>query len=229
MGTASNTKQRIIELLQSTGRDGITELIAWMEENSFFTSPASTKFHGCYEGALADHSLGVYNLLSGYVASTNIDAVDRPGQKPYPVAEANIIIAALLHDVCKAGAYLGTSKPYQWNKVFSGKGHASYSIERIQALIELEPVEEVMIRFHMGFYGLKELYEPGSWDYKANAEYSIKADHSNDKQNMSKEEKDADKAKRFCKTMRNAWYHQPICKLMYFCDEIESLQAKANE
>ncbi len=225
----TETKKTIISLLMSTGRDGIAKLINWLDVNGFFISPASTKFHGSYAGGLADHSLGVFNLLlSGYVSTTNLAAVDRPGQKPYQITDANIIIAALLHDICKVGAYLGTEAPYKWNKEHA-KGHAILSIDIIKGFIDLDPIEEMIIRYHMGIYGLKEYYEPGSWDYKTNAEYNLKADHSNDKPNMSKEEKEADKAARFGKTLRNAWFHQPICKLMYFCDEIETMQAKATE
>ena len=82
-----------------------------------------------------------------------------------------------------------------------------------------------MIRYHMGIYGLNELYEPDSWEFKAGAEYPLRGDHSKD-ESMSKEE--SQKA-RYGKSLRNAWYHNPICKLMYFCDEIATLEEKANE
>ena len=34
-----------------------TEFCDWLEYNNFFTAPASTKYHGNYEGGLFDHSL----------------------------------------------------------------------------------------------------------------------------------------------------------------------------
>ena len=36
---------RIKELLKNTGREGIDDLISYMEENDFFTSPCSTRYH----------------------------------------------------------------------------------------------------------------------------------------------------------------------------------------
>jgi len=41
---------------------------------------------------------------------------------------------------------------------------------------------------------------------------------------MSKEE--SQKA-RYGQSLRNAWYHNPICKLMYFCDELATFEEKA--
>ena len=35
--------------------------------------------------------------------------------------------------------------------------------------------------------------------------------------------------KRYGKSMANAWYHNPICKFMYFCDEIETITDKMNK
>lgn len=57
-------KERFIELLRSTKREGIEELIAWLETTDFYIAPASTRFHGNYEGGLLEHSLNVYDLLN---------------------------------------------------------------------------------------------------------------------------------------------------------------------
>ena len=39
-----------VELLRTTNRDGIEELIRYLqEETDFFTAPASTKYHGAFE------------------------------------------------------------------------------------------------------------------------------------------------------------------------------------
>ena len=43
---------------------------------------------------------------------------------------------------------------------------------------------------------------------------------------MTREES---KAARYGKSMANAWYHNPIVKMMYFCDEIATLEEKAKE
>lgn len=56
-------KNKIIELLKTVNRDGIDKLIEWLEKTDFFTSPASTKYHGNFEGGLAEHTYLVYTLL----------------------------------------------------------------------------------------------------------------------------------------------------------------------
>jgi hypothetical protein len=101
----------------------------------------------------------------------------------------------------------------------------------------------MMIRFHMGVYGLREFYEPGGWEAKTHVEYEIgsiadfiqdvfggpeyplRGDHSKD-YGLSKEES---KKLRYGKSLRNAWYHNPIVKVMYFCDELATLEEKGKE
>ena len=221
MTIVTNTEEYIRALLESTDREGMGGLVGHMMAQGFFTSPASTKFHGCYEGGLAKHSLGVFNLLKMEAGFMKLGAIASPGQKPLPFDENSIIIAALLHDICKVGAYVGDEKPYKWNKQ-QPKGHARLSIERIKGFIALKEIEEMMILFHMGIYGVNEFYADGSWQ---TGEYALRGDHSKDK-TISKE--DSQKA-RYGKSLANAWFHNPICKLMYFCDELATLREKALE
>jgi 23S rRNA maturation-related 3'-5' exoribonuclease YhaM len=56
-------KNEIINLLRYTEREGIENLINYMEENEFFTSPCSCQYHLCYPGGLAEHSLNVYTTM----------------------------------------------------------------------------------------------------------------------------------------------------------------------
>ena len=82
-----------VELLRTTNRDGIEELIRYLqEETDFFTAPASAKYHGAFESGLLMHSINV-------CAELNLD----PNSKVYP--SETIIIVALLHDICKANFY----------------------------------------------------------------------------------------------------------------------------
>ena len=219
----TNTEERIRALLESTKREGMDTLIGYLITEGFFAAPASTKFHGCYIGGLAHHSLRLRDLVM-FHSGLKLDAVVLPGQKPLPISEDNITIATLLHDICKIGAYVGTEKPYKWNKQ-QPKGHALLSIARIEEHIELVEIEKLMIMYHMGVYGLCEFYEEGSWEFKSSAEYHIRGDHVATKA-MSKEES---QAFRYGKSLRNAWYHNPICKIMYFCDEIATMEEKSKE
>ena len=213
-------KEKFRVLLQTTNREGIDKLYDWLVAEGFFEAPASTKYHGCFSGGLASHSFRVYELLTEHNKALKPNVARGNGQKPLPVEPENIIIAGLLHDVCKIGAYIGDEKPYKWNRQ-QPKGHALLSIERIKKHIELTEVEEMMIKYHMGVYGLNEFYEEGDWQ---TGEYPLRGDHSQDP-NMTKEES---KKARYGKSLANAWYHNPIVKLMYFCDELATLEEKAD-
>lgn len=213
-----NVKDKIIELLIGTVRRGIESLIKYLEDGGFFEAPASTRYHGAYAGGLAAHSLRVYVLLIK-LCPTNICDATGAGQNPLPLDCDSLVIASLLHDVCKMGAYIGTEKPYKWNKQ-QPKGHALLSLERIKKHIKLTELEELMIKYHMGVYGLNEFYDEDDWQ---TGEYPLRGDHANDKE-MSKEES---KKARYGKSMANAWYHNPIVKVMYFCDELATLEEKA--
>ena len=54
------TTSRRIELFEGLIGDKISnEFKRWLTDNGFFTAPASTKYHGAYEGGLLDHSYEV--------------------------------------------------------------------------------------------------------------------------------------------------------------------------
>jgi len=216
-----NTKDTIITLLEGTKREGMEKMVNWLIENGFFESPASTKYHGCYNGGLADHSLRLYELVHEWNSKLKLDEVTMPGQKPFKIEVENVIVATLLHDICKTGAYLGDANPYRWNKSHPD-GHALLSIAMAKRCIELKPIESMMIRFHMGIYGLHEFYERGSWQAK-NGEYNLRGDKAAC-EGMSKEE--SQKA-RYGKSLANAWFHNPITKIVYFCDELSTFESRA--
>ena len=107
-------KERFIELLRSTGRQGIEEVINYLEESGFFTAPASTKYHLSYEGGLMEHCMNVYNMA---IAMRGPIVAMKP-EMDEKLPEKSIIIAALLHDICKANIYKKTQK---WNKNDQGQ------------------------------------------------------------------------------------------------------------
>ena len=92
-------KEEFLNLLKSIQREGIEKLIAYLEKTDFFKAPASSRFHGNYEGGLLEHSLNVYHLLKEKVA-----------QKPYSevisASDDTIILITLLHDICKTNYYV---------------------------------------------------------------------------------------------------------------------------
>ena len=89
-------KEEFLNLLRQVKRDGIEDLINFLEKSDFSTAPASTRFHGNHEGGLVEHSLKVYEILKHKVEHC-IKDIDIP--------EESIIIIGLLHDICKTNFY----------------------------------------------------------------------------------------------------------------------------
>ena len=177
-------KVRFIELLRSTGRQGIEEVINYLEKSGFFTAPASTKHHLSFEGGLMEHSLNVYDMamaLRGPIVAM------KP-EKEEKLAEKSIIIAALLHDICKANIY---KKAKKWNKNDLGQweqydayetdysrmpvGHGEKSVIMLLSLgLKLTLDETVAIRWHMGAWDLAfQSYEAKSNISEAGNRYPL--------------------------------------------------------
>ena len=140
------------ELLLSTKRKGIIELIDWLDKSDFKVAPASTKYHSNHEGGLLEHSLNVYRE-----SIRQKDLIDL-----FKVPIDSIIIASLLHDICKTNYYkmdvrnvkkngAWVQEPFYSVDDFFPIGHAEKSIIILQQFIQLNEVEIAMIRNHMGF------------------------------------------------------------------------------
>ena len=156
METREEIKERILWLLRTTNRDGIEDLIRYLETSDFFTAPASTKYHCNYEGGLAEHSLNVYRNLSELVKGKDFKS-------------DTLIICALLHDICKTFFYITemrnkkvngnwVQEPYFTVKDEMPLGHGEKSCLIISEYIKLTKEEIYAIRWHMGLGEPKENY-----------------------------------------------------------------------
>lgn len=168
-------KERFIELLRSTKREGIEKLIDFLEKTDFFTAPASTRFHMSCEGGLLQHSLNVYDALIGRMQ------LQEDGEYHYIVSGKSIAsfslgtltVVALLHDICKTGFY---AIEYRNKKIYSDTGskrdaagrfnwevvptytindknpygHGEKSVMMIEEFVKLSMEERYAIRWHMG-------------------------------------------------------------------------------
>lgn len=161
-----NLKNQFIELLKSTKREGIEDLIKFLEKSDFFTAPSSTRFHGAYKGGLLVHSLNVYNEFiklkeSGVFPLENVKD------------ETSYILCPLLHDICKTYFYAEDTRNVknketgQWEQVpyytVDDKipyGHGEKSVMMIEQYIKLLPYERFAIRWHMGAYSGQQ-----DWNY----------------------------------------------------------------
>lgn len=107
-----SNKAEFIALINSITREFSKErLIDWLENKSdFFTAPATTKYHGSYEGGLCEHSLNVYyalrNLNYGYMPELiRTEEEIKQGIHKYKYDEDTLKIVGLLHDISKVNYY----------------------------------------------------------------------------------------------------------------------------
>lgn len=158
-------KEQFIQIYtENIKRDGSDKLLEFLEKSDFFTAPASTRFHGAYEGGLLQHSLNVYECLVDFLARPRV----KERYKLNPTAET-MAITALLHDVCKVNFYTvqmrnsKNDKTGQWEKIpfyaIDDKlpyGHGEKSVYMISGFMRLSREEAMAIRWHMGFSGIED-------------------------------------------------------------------------
>jgi len=160
MNTIAESKTRFIELLNSVKRKGIDRLIEWIQGTDFFTAPASTRFHGAYEGGLVEHSLNVYDAYIRLFGD-NEESTE------------SITLRTLLHDLCKSGFYITEmrnrkNEQGKWEQApfytIDDKfpyGHGEKSVFMIERFIRLTTNEALAVRWHMG--GFDESTRGGSY------------------------------------------------------------------
>lgn len=159
-------KEEFESLLRSTKREGMDYVIEDLEKGGFFEAPASAGHHLNIPGGLCQHSLNVCHAgLMIYDGLKNLDAASA-GE----VKRESVIIATLLHDVCKTDIYKHTIKKHknklgQWEDAegynVSYKnfpmGHGEKSvIMLLLSGLDLQDDEMLAIRWHMGAWGLNQ-------------------------------------------------------------------------
>ena len=151
-----NNKNLFIKLYnENIQRAGSKELLEWLEKTDFFIAPASTKYHGAYDGGLCEHSINVFYAIKN-ILSTNNEVENMH------TAET-IAIVSLLHDLCKVQYYKKGTRNVKdpdtgkWNAVEIFEvdekfpyGHGEKSVVLIQAFMKLSIEELISVRFHMG-------------------------------------------------------------------------------
>lgn len=128
--------------------------ISILASMGYFSAPASLTHHGQQEGDLYLHSKTVSRLLEEFTENNHL-AWERP-QSPR--------IIGLFHDLCKTGEY-ERKPPASGNGYIRSKdillpGHGEKSVMMAQQLLKLTGEEILCIRYHMGAYEGKEI-----WDY----------------------------------------------------------------
>ena len=159
-----DNKERFIELLRGTGREGVENTIIHLGELGFFEAPASSRFHLNQPGGLLWHSLNVCKVAMG-VRDMMID-MDSSLVERLPVE--SVVIASLLHDTCKADIYRPATKVrknkfgiwvptpgYDVDHSNFPLGHGEKSvIVLLRAGLKLTDDEIMAIRWHMHAWDL---------------------------------------------------------------------------
>lgn len=164
-------RERFIEIFKrDIKREGADKLLDFLMSDNcdFFRAPASTRYHGAYEGGLLEHSLNVYDNLVDYLARNRVKDVFG-----FEYSAESIAIAALLHDLCKVNFYVESTRNVKENGVWKSVpyytiddrlpyGHGEKSVYIASGYMRLTRDEAFAIRYHMGFSGTEDKNSIGS-------------------------------------------------------------------
>lgn len=159
-------KERFLEIYQNNiRRDGADRLLEYIQStgSDFFIAPASTRFHGSFEGGLLAHSLNVYDCLTDYLSRGRCSEIYR-----MTYTDETVATVALLHDICKVNIYKTEMRntknaqgewvkmPYYTIDDPLPYGHGEKSVYIINGFMRLTREESFAIRYHMGFSGIED-------------------------------------------------------------------------
>ena len=131
----STNKEKFINALSRTGREGIDKVLRRLEDLGFYEAPASTKFHLSRKGGLLEHSLNVYEAALGLWEQAIRESI-LSRKKPDGYWEK----------------YLGYTADYNAGLPL---GHGEKSVIMLLSWgLELKPEEMMAIRWHMTAWDL---------------------------------------------------------------------------
>jgi len=131
------------------------DMIEYLMAYGFFTAPASTKYHGNYEGGLLEHSYMVTKFLLTLTQDNHL--IWHKSRSPY--------IVGMFHDLCKIDQYrhpasdlvvdgmlLPDPSKWEYNPDTLLKGHGDKSVMLLSQFYTLTEEEIMCIRYHMGAF-----------------------------------------------------------------------------
>lgn len=165
-----DNKKYVVDRLLATKREGMEDLVDYMDEIGFFSAPCSGGNHLCCEFGLVHHTRNVI------MAAENIGYA-LLGKVKYEEIKDSVTIAAALHDLGKCGDYgkqmyvvnmvkdgrptkaepeqkykQSESKPFKRNPELLNVPHAVRSVKLATLFIDLTEDEEWAILTHDGLY-----------------------------------------------------------------------------
>lgn len=155
-----DNKQYVVDMLKKTGREGMDDLIEYMEDCGFFSAPCSGGYHLSCEFGLVHHTRHVMEIAEKL-------GVSLLGGAEYNKIQDSVIIAAALHDLGKMGQFEKPNyvpnilkdgnkvgkKPFKTNPDLLYVDHEIRSVAIASMFIDLTEEEQFAILYHNGMYG----------------------------------------------------------------------------
>lgn len=157
------------EYLKKTGREGIEDLLEYMEQIGFYEAPASGGNHMSHGGGLLEHSLNVLQVAE------KLSVALIGGKNMTDELRQSVVIVSLLHDLGKCGDFdkkmyvenilksgkQSDAKPYKRNPELTAVPHAVRSVKLATLFIDLTEEEEWAILTHDGMYDYAKTFLQG--------------------------------------------------------------------
>ena len=135
------------------------DMMEYLMAYGFFTAPASTKYHGNYEGGLLNHSHMVTEYLLALTQANHL--IWRKARSPF--------IVGMFHDLCKIDQYrhpvtghieefnggrtsIYDEQAWEYNPDTLLKGHGDKSVMLLSQFYTLTDEDIMCIRYHMGAF-----------------------------------------------------------------------------
>lgn len=166
---AANKEKFLTILRNEVHREGLDQLIEWLEKTDFFEAPYTGQYTLSCKGGLVEHSLNTYRalveLVSKYQERDPLFLLSVETQEDIEQAQADLdesmALCALLHDVCRADCWVEDTRnvknpqtgkweavPYfKWDEKLV-YGHGEKSVFIIQQFMQLYIDEAQAIRYH---------------------------------------------------------------------------------
>lgn len=155
-----DNKKFVADSLLKTGREGMEDLVEYMEEIGFFHAPCSGGNHLACEFGLVHHTRNVMEYAEKL-------GVAWMGGEKYNEVKDNVTIAAALHDLGKCGQFgkseyvpnilksgeKSDKKPFKRNPELLNVPHEIRSVAIASMFIDLTEEEQHAILYHAGLYG----------------------------------------------------------------------------
>lgn len=173
-------REQIISLLKKVLLCDTSKLLEYLDDSGFYYRPSSIKGHHNFPGGLAEHSLGVYNIMKEWNTLLPNDRrtswLYRRFIKGEPIAcdilnekmsDDEMLITALCHDLCKAERFYLNGRRIKMHRSESNHLHSELSVKRLKENNINNPEINQAVRAHMRLFPHKKDAKLSSWQIES--------------------------------------------------------------